>query len=274
MAKERIDLLLVKKKFFPSREQAKRAIMAGLVFVNNDRVDKSGSMVDLESSIKITRPLHNFVGRGGLKLQKALEVFNLDVKGNIAIDIGASTGGFTDCLLQHGAKLVYAVDVGYGQLDWKLRMDDRVVVMERCNFRYLKVSELSDGSPNFATIDVSFISLGKIFSNLVTLIQNNSKIVALIKPQFEVGKGQVGKKGIVSDPQMHTDVLYNVISGAKELGLECIGLDYSPIQGGSGNIEFLGFFTNKLVNLEGDYLQVDKIVKDAHYKFATISKEV
>lgn len=238
-SKERIDVLLVKRGYFQSREQAKRAIMAGEVFVKNERVDKPGYKVNDNNEIIVKSEQQKYVGRGGYKLDKAIKYFELNLNDIVALDIGASTGGFTDCMLQHGAKKVYAIDVGYNQLAWKLRQDKRVIVKERYNFRYAKPEDFSEDTPMFATIDVSFISLKLILPPLTKIIALNSNVVALIKPQFEAGREEVGKKGIVRDPNTHVRVLHQIIQIAQELGFSVSGLTYSPITGGDGNIEFL-----------------------------------
>ncbi len=237
--KERLDVLVTQKGFFETREKAKRSIMAGIVKVNNEVLDKPGTQVPIDAVIEVKGELHPFVSRGGLKLLKAIETFHIDLKNKVVMDIGASTGGFTDCSLQYGAKEVYALDVGYGQLAWSLRQDPRVHVMERTNFRYVKKEDLVSLQPNFATIDVSFISLRIILEHLTTVIEAEGEVVSLIKPQFEAGKDQVGKNGIVKDPKIHTQVLQNVMSFALDKGYEPLGLTYSPIKGGEGNIEFL-----------------------------------
>ncbi|MDK2835425.1 MAG: rRNA (cytidine1920-2-O)/16S rRNA (cytidine1409-2-O)-methyltransferase [Thermosediminibacterales bacterium] len=239
--KERIDKLLVKMGFFNSREKAKRAVMAGEVYVDGIIVDKPGTIVDNKSNIHIKGNSLPFVSRGGLKLEKALDVFEISVKGCTVIDIGASTGGFTDCLLKKGAKKVYAVDVGYGQLDWALRNDPRVVCMERTNARYLKPSDF-DVEFDMATVDVSFISLAKILPAVSNLIKNRGSIITLIKPQFEAGRSQVGKKGVVKDPGIHQEVIKKTIISASENGLFLKDITFSPIKGPKGNIEFLGYF--------------------------------
>ncbi len=242
--KERIDVLLVEKGFFSSREKAKAAIMAGIVFVDEERIEKPGMKVAADAAVRVKGAVHPYVGRGGLKLEHAIKHFNLDLNGAVMLDIGASTGGFTDCALQHGAAYVYAIDVGYNQLDWSLRKDERVCVMERTNFRYMKPEDITGPKPNFAAIDVSFISLQKIFPPLKEIFQTygGGKAAALIKPQFETGPENVGKSGIVKDQNIHVDVLLQVLSFTKEQGWSCEGLTYSPIKGGEGNIEFLGLF--------------------------------
>src|SRR5690606_28089362 len=195
--------------------------------------------VPRSSVIKVKGALHPYVSRGGLKLEKAINTFEIDMKDIVMLDIGASTGGFTDCALQHGAQYVYAIDVGYNQLDWSLRQREQVKVMERTNFRYLKLEELNGPTPNFASIDVSFISLKHILPNLATLLPLSSSVVALIKPQFEAGREKVGKLGVVREPSVHKDVLKQVIAFAQEIGYQLLNLTYSPITGGEGNIEFL-----------------------------------
>ena len=246
MVKERLDVLLVEKGFYQSREQAKRSIMAGLIKVNDEIIDKPGTQILIDAHISVKGELHPFVSRGGLKLLKALEEFNIDLTGKVVIDIGASTGGFTDCSLQTGAKEVYAVDVGYGQLAWSLRQDKRVHVLERTNFRYLKKEDLSFSLPNFAAIDVSFISLKIIFDNLKTILEPQGQVVALVKPQFEAGRELVGKKGIIKEPEIHEQVLDDIISYATETGYSFLDLTFSPIKGGEGNIEFLLYLKNDL----------------------------
>ena len=241
--KTRLDVLLVSKGFFPSREKAKASIMAGEVFIDGQIFDKPGMPVPEDSLITVKNDPCPYVSRGGMKLEKALNEFNIDLDGLTCLDIGASTGGFTDCMLQHGAKKVYAVDVGYGQLDYKLRIDERVINIEKCNFRYFDKSLINE-TLNFASIDVSFISLKHIFPICSELLENDGKVVALIKPQFEAGREQVGKKGIVRDTSVQEEVINNVISYSKESNLYPIGLSFSPITGAKGNVEFL-IYLNK-----------------------------
>ncbi len=237
--KERVDVLLVERGLAETREKAKRTIMAGLVYSNENRLDKPGEKVNMDIPLTVKGNLLPYVSRGGLKLEKALKVFDLDVKGKKLLDIGASTGGFTDCALQNGAEMSYALDVGYNQLAWKLRQDERVVVMERTNFRYVKPEDLVKGMPDFASIDVSFISLRLILPVLKTLLVPGGDVVALVKPQFEAGREQVGKKGIVRDRKVHEQVLDRIISFSIEEGYDVKDLSFSPITGGDGNIEFL-----------------------------------
>ncbi len=237
--KERVDVLLVDRGLIETREKAKRAIMAGLVYSNEMRLDRPGEKVNEDIQLTIKGNVLPYVSRGGLKLEKALKVFDIDVKEKIMIDIGSSTGGFTDCALQNGAKMSYAVDVGYNQLAWKLRQDERVEVMERTNFRYMTPADLQSGMPNFASIDVSFISLRIIFPVLKNLLVPGSNIVALVKPQFEAGREQVGKKGIVRDSSVHQSVVEKMIEFTSGIGYTVVNLSFSPITGGDGNIEFL-----------------------------------
>lgn len=267
--KERIDVLLVERGLFETREKAKRAIMAGLIYSNEMRLDKPGEKVNEDIELTVKGNVLPYVSRGGLKLEKALREFNLDVKDKILLDIGASTGGFTDCALQNGAKMSYAVDVGYNQLAWKLRQDERVVVMERTNFRYMTPADLNKGMPNFASIDVSFISLKLILPVLKTLLAVGSNVVALVKPQFEAGRDQVGKKGIVRDASVHISVLEEIIAFSKKIGFTIVDLSYSPITGGDGNIEFLLHlrWDGKFESESGEMLLTKaptQIVADAH----------
>lgn len=236
--KERLDTLLVRQGYYESREKAKRAIMAGIVFVNGQKSDKAGNMIDTEAEIFVKENICPYVSRGGLKLEKSMKYFDLDLTGDVCMDIGASTGGFTDCMLQNGAVKVYAVDVGYGQLDWKLRTDERVVNMEKCNVRYLDPETIAEPI-DFISIDVSFISLKLIFPIAAQLLADDGHIVCLVKPQFEAGREQVGKKGIVRDRKVHEEVIENVIRYAADNGLYPHGLTFSPVTGAKGNIEYL-----------------------------------
>lgn len=237
--KERLDVLLVSRGLAASREKAKTVIMAGDVFVNGQREDKAGSLFDPEkSNIEVKGKQLRYVSRGGLKLEKAVEEFDLGLPGKICMDIGASTGGFTDCMLQNGASKVYAVDVGHGQLDWKLRNDERVVCMEKTNFRYMQPSDIED-EIEFESCDVSFISLTKIFLPARALLKDEGRIVCLIKPQFEAGKDKVGKKGVVRDKAVHVEVVEKIVKFAKICGFIILRLDFSPVKGPEGNIEYL-----------------------------------
>ncbi|WP_035426691.1 MULTISPECIES: TlyA family RNA methyltransferase [Sediminibacillus] len=264
--KTRLDTLLVDRGLIETREKAKRSIMAGLVYSEHTRLDKPGVKVDEDIPLTVKGKLFPYVGRGGLKLEKAIKHFGIDLHGKKVIDIGSSTGGFTDCALQNGAEFSYAIDVGYNQLDWKLRNDERVEVMERTNFRYVKPDMLKKGIPDFASIDVSFISLKLILPVLANLIKNKGEIVALIKPQFEAGREQVGRKGIVRDAAVHRQVLRDILSFAVAEGFSVKGLTFSPITGGDGNIEFLAYFVydggeagNNMPDVE-----MDLVVKEAH----------
>ncbi|MBB3109188.1 23S rRNA (cytidine1920-2'-O)/16S rRNA (cytidine1409-2'-O)-methyltransferase [Paenibacillus phyllosphaerae] len=239
ISKERIDVLLVEQGFYESREKAKAALMAGLVIVDGEKVEKSGMKVPRTASITVKGAPHPYVSRGGLKLEKAIRAFELQLQDVVMLDIGASTGGFTDCALQNGAKYVYAIDVGYNQLDWSLRQDERVNVMERTNFRYMQPEDLKGPAPTFATIDVSFISLKLILPTLGTLFVPGSTVMALIKPQFEAGREKVGKSGVVREPAVHREVLRTILDFAGEIGFLTRNLTFSPITGGEGNVEFL-----------------------------------
>lgn len=237
--KERLDVLLVKQGFAPSREKAKAILMSGIVYVDGQKEDKAGTMFEEEKiTIEVRGATLRYVSRGGLKLEKALQVFPIDVDGAVCLDIGASTGGFTDCMLQNGAAKVFAVDVGHGQLDWKLRNDSRVVCMEKTNFRYMEEDSLGE-KVDFASCDVSFISLTKILPPAYLLLKEGGQMVCLIKPQFEAGKEKVGKKGVVTDIAVHREVMEKIMTFAAQTGFQILGLDHSPIKGPEGNIEYL-----------------------------------
>lgn len=242
--KERLDVLLVKKNLAPSREKAKALIMSGIVYVDGQKEDKAGAAFDEDAAtIEVRGNTLPFVSRGGLKLEKAFSVFPIDVEGMVCLDIGASTGGFTDCMLKKGAAKVYAVDVGHGQLDWKLRQDERVVCMERTNIRYVTPEDI--GEPiDFASVDVSFISLKKVLPVAKTLLTPEGKMVCLIKPQFEAGREKVGKKGVVRDKAVHMEVIDMIIAHVVSIGFEVLNLDFSPIKGPEGNIEYLLYIQN------------------------------
>ena len=246
--KERLDILLVNKGLVSSREKAKALIMSGIVYVDNQKEDKAGSLFDENAIIEIRGETLKYVSRGGLKLDKAVTVFNLKLDGYTCLDIGASTGGFTDVMLQNGAKKVYSVDVGHGQLDWKLRNDERVVCMEKCNFRYVTDKEIPE-KIDFAATDVSFISLTKILIPAYNLLKKDALMVCLIKPQFETTKEKVGKKGVVRDPSVHKEVIEKVIDFCLKIGFSVEGLDYSPIKGPEGNIEYLVLIKKSNENL-------------------------
>ncbi|MBQ4206843.1 MAG: TlyA family RNA methyltransferase [Clostridia bacterium] len=236
--KKRLDTALFERGFSESREKAKALIMAGQVYVNNQKVTKSGETVKEGDCLEVRGDKLPFVSRGGLKLQKALEQFPLDLSGCVCMDIGASTGGFSDCMLQHGAKKVYAIDVGYGQLAWKLRADPRVVNLERTNFRYVTREQIPEAI-DFASVDVSFISLRLIVPVMCDLLRSGGKAVCLIKPQFEAGRDKVGKKGVVREQSVHIEVVEGIVAFLLETGFSVLGLDYSPVKGPQGNIEYL-----------------------------------
>ncbi len=264
--KERLDVLLVERGLSVSRERAKRSIMAGTVFVDGTRVDKAGTKVGTDSEIIVKEDPVPYVGRGGLKLEKALDYFGIDVSGKKAVDAGASTGGFTDCMLGRGAVKVYAIDVGYGQLDWKLRKDPRVVVMERTNIRYVKPEDIEERC-DIAVIDVAFISLTLVLPPVNALLTHDGEIVALIKPQFEAGREKVGKKGIIRDPEVHREVIKKVADFMLEMGLRVKGVTFSPITGADGNIEYFiyGAKGNEDFKMPGDMDSIIlQVVFEAH----------
>ena len=238
--KTRLDVLLVERGLQESRQKSQATIMSGLVFVKGQRVDKPGTAVPNDAEIEVRGNALKYVSRGGLKLEKAMASFPIDLHGTVCGDIGASTGGFTDCMLQNGARKVYAVDVGYGQLAWSLRSDERVVCMERTNARYLTHEQIPE-ELDFASVDVSFISLKLILPPLCGLLRQGGHVACLVKPQFEAGKEKVGKKGVVRDPAVHLEVLEHFLEHAKESGFTFLGLTYSPIRGPEGNIEYLGY---------------------------------
>lgn len=255
MVKCRLDVLLTEQGYFDSREKAKAAIMAGRILVNNNKVDKAGTQVAEDVKITVTGKDLPYVSRGGYKLEKAIKVFDLPLKNAVMADIGASTGGFTDCALQNGVAKVYAVDVGYGQLAWSLRTDERVVVLEKTNARYLTDKEIPEPL-DLITIDASFISLTLLLPALYPLLKAEGSLMALIKPQFEAGREKVGKKGVVRDPAVHGEVIGKVINCAVNLGFEVFGLDYSPIKGPEGNIEYLLWLRKQqsLFDLSDEYI--------------------
>lgn len=242
MKKQRADILLYEKGLVNSREKARRIIMEGVVYIGNRRIDKPGEKVDADSTITIRENPIAYVSRGGLKLEKAINIFNIDLKDKIAIDIGASTGGFTDCMLKNGVKKVYAIDVGYGQLDWKIRNDPRVVVMERTNIRNVTEDDIGE-IVDFISIDVSFISLKLVLPVAKKLVHKKGCIMALIKPQFEAGREKVGKKGLVKDKKVHLEVIKGIAEFCKENGMKLVNLAYSPITGATGNIEYLSLIS-------------------------------
>ncbi len=259
--KERLDVLLVSLGLAESRAKAQATIMAGEVYVNGQKADKSGMEVDITSNIEVRGSACPYVSRGGLKLEKALRNFGVDPTGYVCSDSGASTGGFTDCLLQQGASKVFAIDVGYGQLAWKIRNDPRVVVMERTNIRYVTPEDLGE-MLDLSVIDVSFISLGLVLPVVKTLLKPTGQVLCLIKPQFEAGKDKVGKKGVVRDPAVHEEVLQNFISLAKSLDFTIRNLTFSPVKGPEGNIEFLAHLS--MQPGEDSYLAPGELVAQAH----------
>lgn len=259
--KKRLDVLLTDLGYADSRSKAQAIIMSGLVYVNGQKADKPGISYEETVSIEVRGAVCPYVSRGGLKLEKALRDFGVKPEGFVCSDSGASTGGFTDCLLQQGAKKVFAIDVGYGQLDWKIRSDPRVVVMERTNIRYVTPEQL--GEPlDLSVVDVSFISLKIVLPAIKALLKPAGQVLCLIKPQFEAGKDKVGKKGVVRDPQTHQEVLDQFVALAHELGFHILGLTFSPVKGPEGNIEFLGHLT--LENLPEEYLETAQVVAQAH----------
>lgn len=236
--KTRLDVAVFEQGYAPSREKAKAIIMAGQVYVNNQKVDKAGFELKEDDTLEVRGNTLKYVSRGGLKLEKAMQCFPIDLNGKVCMDVGASTGGFTDCMLMNGAAKVYSIDVGYGQLAWKLRCDEKVVNLERTNFRYVDESKIPD-KIDFASVDISFISLKLIFPNLHKFLKNGALAVCLIKPQFEAGKDKVGKKGVVRDSSVHLEVVNRVMQEAVEAGFSVLGLDFSPVKGPEGNIEYL-----------------------------------
>lgn len=265
--KERLDVLLTNRGLATSREKAKALIMAGLVYVDGQKEDKAGTVFDEEADIEVRGNVLPFVSRGGLKLDKAIKVFPIELKDAVCMDIGASTGGFTDCMLQNGAKKVFSIDVGRGQLDWKLRNDERVVCMEKTNFRYVTVEDLGQ-QPDFASCDVSFISLKLILPVAYTILKEQGEMVCLIKPQFEAGREKVGKKGVVRDPKVHEEVVNEIVSFAKNTGFHILGLSFSPIKGPEGNIEYLLYMSKGDIegkdSIEESKELITKLVEEAH----------
>lgn len=263
MAKERLDVLLVERNLVASRERAKTSIMAGLVYVDGQKVDKAGTMVKDTADIKVTGDSIGFVSRGGLKLAKAIKTFDIDLTDKIVADIGASTGGFTDCSLQNGAKKVFAIDVGYGQLAWSLRTDERVINMERTNIRNVNPADLGE-LLDFVSIDVAFISLDKVLPVVKSLLLPNAEVVALIKPQFEAGREKVGKKGVVRDPEVHKEVIQKVVNLCEEISIFPVGLTFSPVKGPEGNIEYLLYIKIENKSDVIDFDVIENVVRDAH----------
>lgn len=265
--KQRLDVMLVEQGFATSREKAKAIIMSGIVFVNGEREDKAGSTFDTEKSIiEVKGHTLKYVSRGGLKLEKAMEQFGVVLQDKVCMDVGASTGGFTDCMLQNGAVKVYSVDVGHGQLDWKLRNDSRVVCMEKTNIRYVTPEDIDEPAA-FVSIDVSFISLTKVLGPVKELMTPDGEVVCLIKPQFEAGREKVGKKGVVRDKSVHMEVIEMVMEYAKSIGFQLLHLDFSPIKGPEGNIEYLLHMTKEQV-CDRKELDVKAVVEASHQELA------
>ncbi len=269
MSKKRLDVFLVEQGFFISREKAQGEIMAGNILINGQKCTKSGTSVEASASIELLGNKQKYVSRGGLKLEKALELYEISLQNKIMLDIGASTGGFTDCALLNGASKVFAVDVGYGQLAWKLRSDERVVVKERTNARYLKEEDLGE-QVDFVCMDVSFISITKILPSLKAICKENCEIVALIKPQFEAGKENIGKKGVVKDKKVHEQVIIKIFDFMRSEGWDILGLTFSPITGPEGNKEFLCYAKNGslLESAKIDSKYVEQVVADAWSKLS------
>ena len=261
--KTRLDVAVFEQGYAPSREKAKAIIMAGIVYVNNQKVDKAGFELKEGDVLEVRGKTLQYVSRGGLKLEKAMQEFPITLEGKICMDVGASTGGFTDCMLQNGAVKVYSVDVGYGQLAWKLRTDERVVNLERTNFRYATREQIPD-EVDFASVDVSFISLKHILPNLNTLLATDGQAVCLIKPQFEAGTEKVGKKGVVRDLNVHLEVVENVIKLALENGFSVMGLQFSPIKGPEGNIEYLIYLNKSQEPVVSDDVNAKELVNMSH----------
>ena len=263
--KERLDVLLVNRNLAESREKAKAIIMSGIVYVDGQKEDKAGTMFEDTVSVEVRGHTLAYVSRGGLKLEKAMTHFGVTLNGKICMDVGASTGGFTDCMLQNGAVKVYSVDVGHGQLAWKLRNDERVVCMEKTNIRYVTPEDIPDRI-QFASIDVSFISLTKVFGPVKELLTEDGQIVCLIKPQFEAGREKVGKKGVVREKSTHLEVIESVIAFAKSIGFGILNLEFSPIKGPEGNIEYLLYLQNhpELADEKGVEIDPKTIVEEAH----------
>ena len=277
MAKKRLDIILTEGGYAPSREKAKIMLMSGIVYVNGQKEDKPGTTFDPDKiTLEVRGETLRYVSRGGLKLEKALAVFPIDLKGKVCMDIGSSTGGFTDCMLQNGAAHVYSIDVGYGQLDWKLRQDERVTCMEKTNFRYMKAEDL-DETPQFASCDVSFISLSKILPAAAEILPEGAQMVCLIKPQFEAGREKVGKKGVVRDPAVHREVIAAALGYAGTNGFRVLDLDYSPIRGPEGNIEYLMYLErgeNGAVYMADDGMKdtIRRLVEASHESFGKDSE--
>ena len=262
--KQRLDILLVERGIISSREKAKASIMAGQVYVDGQKIDKAGEKISVEANIEYRGHAIPYVSRGGLKLEKAMKIWPITLEDKVCMDIGASTGGFTDCMLQNGAKKVFSVDVGYGQFAWKLRTDERVVCMERTNIRYVTPDDIGE-LLDFASIDVSFISLKKIMPATIGLLKDKGEVVALIKPQFEAGREKVGKKGVVRDIAVHKEVVHGIVDYLLEQNLNVLGIGYSPIKGPEGNREYLVYFSkDKEKESSFEIEDIDKVVEESH----------
>ncbi len=260
--KKRLDILLVEQGLADSREKAKAIIMSGIVYVDNEKEDKAGSTFEETCRIEVRGKTLPYVSRGGLKLEKAMKSFSISLQDSICMDVGASTGGFTDCMLQNGAKQVFAVDVGHGQLDWKLRNDPRVVCMEKTNIRYVTKDQIGGVELDFASIDVSFISLTKVLPPVYEMLREKGEVVALIKPQFEAGREKVGKKGVVRDRSVHKEVIEKILDYAPTAGFAVLGLTYSPVKGPEGNIEYLVRLCKGGSSVEG--ISAERVVEESH----------
>ncbi len=261
--KQRLDAELVSRQIIQSRERAKAEIMAGKVYVNGQKADKAGELVTPADNIEFRGEQLKYVSRGGLKLEKAMGLYGFKLDGKVCMDVGASTGGFTDCMLQNGASKVYSVDVGYGQLAWSLRQSEKVVNLERTNIRYITKEQVSD-TVDFVSIDVSFISLGLVIPVLPPLLADDAMMVCLVKPQFEAGKEKVGKHGVVRDPATHIEVLERAVGFAKKSGFGVVGIEFSPIKGPQGNIEYLMVLTRKNPELDVSSDDIKKLVESSH----------
>ena len=270
--KKRLDILLVEQGLADSREKAKAIIMSGIVYVDNEKEDKAGSTFEETCRIEVRGKTLPYVSRGGLKLEKALKSFPITLQDSVCMDVGASTGGFTDCMLQNGARQVFAVDVGHGQLDWKLRNDPRVVCMEKTNIRYVTRENIGGAELDFASIDVSFISLTKVLPPVYEMLRDEGEVVALIKPQFEAGREKVGKKGVVRDRKVHREVIEKILDYAPAAGFTVRGLTYSPVKGPEGNIEYLvwlqkrGTSSSENEPAGGSEISAEAVVEESHAK--------
>lgn len=274
MKKERVDILLVEQGFAESIEKARSMIMAGQVYtVKEERIDTAGEKIAIDTQLQLKGKHSRYVSRGGFKLEKAMKVFDVAIADKIMLDIGSSTGGFTDAALQHGAKMSYALDVGTNQLAWKLRQDPRVIVMEQTNFRYCKPEDFSKGRPNLSSIDVSFISLRLILPVLKNIIASGGDVLALIKPQFEAHREDVGEKGIVSDKRVHEQVLTDMLSFVISIGYDVLNLTFSPITGGEGNIEFLAHlkWNDKIQGELAQTVDIESVLAEA---YSTLKKRI